>query len=97
MPQSRLAVSFLTMIVLGSSLIPAPSARAAVTQEEVERSLREGVRFLKSQQRADGSWAEVSDAAPSGSTSLVTLALLTAGESVDSPTISQAPGRIQCL
>ena len=29
---------------------------ANVTRDEVERAIREGVRYLKSQQRPDGSW-----------------------------------------
>src|SRR4051794_3933988 len=64
--------------------------RAAVTQEEVERAIREGVRYLKQEQRADGSWSDVDSDAHTGSTSLVTLALLTAGERADSPTIRKA-------
>ena len=52
------------------------SGRAAVTREEVERAIREGVRFLKQEQRADGSWLDVHGDARTGTTSLVTLALL---------------------
>jgi hypothetical protein len=66
------------------------SCRAAVTREEVERSIREGVRFLKGLQRDDGSWEDVERDARTGVTSLVTLALLTAGEKPDSPTIRKA-------
>jgi len=40
-------------------LVAPPSARAAVTREEVERAIREGVRYLKNEQRADGSWVDV--------------------------------------
>ena len=67
-----------------------PSARAGVTSEEVERAIRQGVRFLKERQRADGSWADADQAAQTGTTSLVALALLTAGEKADSPTIQRA-------
>ena len=63
------------------------TARGAVTSEQVERAIREGVRFLKAQQRRDGSWPEIEEKANTGTTSLVTLALLTAGEQRDSPTI----------
>ena len=48
------------------------------------RSVPEG------QQRDDGSWADVENDAKTGITSLVTLALLTAGEKADSPTIRKA-------
>ena len=41
------------------------SLRAAVTRDEVERAIREGVRFLKQEQRGDGSWPDVDgDAEP---------------------------------
>ena len=39
----------------------------------------------------DGSWADVHGEARTGTTSLVTLALLTAGEQPDSPTVRKAP------
>ncbi len=68
----------------------APPAAAGVTREEVERAIRDGVRYLKSQQRADGSWPDVEGESRSGTTSLVTLALLTAGERTDSETIRKA-------
>ena len=70
-----------------------PSARllnAAVTREEVERAIHDGVRFLKQEQRGDGSWADVHGDARTGTTSLVTLALLTAGEQPGSPTVRKA-------
>jgi Domain of unknown function (DUF4159) len=64
-------------------------ARAGVTSEEVEQAIRNGVKFLKDRQRADGSWPEVAPNARTGPTSLAALALLTAGENVRSPTIQQ--------
>ena len=63
---------------------------AGVTSEEVEQAIREGVRFLKERQRTDGSWTDADAAARTGTTSLVTLALLTAGEKPDSPVIQRA-------
>src|SRR3954447_19807864 len=66
------------------------TGRAAVTREEVERAIREGVRFLKQEQRADGSWLDVHGDSRTGTTSLVTLALLTAGEPHDSPVVKSA-------
>jgi len=74
-----------TVLVLVGSF-----ARAAITKEEVDRALRNGVRFLKSQQRNDGSWNEEDSDSAAGMTSLVTLALLTAGEPVNSPKIQQS-------
>ena len=61
-----------------------------MTREEVERAIREGVRFLKSQQRNDGSWADVENDARTGVTSMVTLALLTAGEKPESKAVRDA-------
>ena len=58
---------------------PRPNNRGDVTKEQVERAIKEGVRFLKSEQRADGSWLDRDPKAKAGTTSLVTLALLTAG------------------
>ena len=65
-------------------------ATAAVTGEEVEKAIKAGVRYLLKQQRDDGSWSEVEDDTRVGTTCLVTLALLTAGEPVDSPAIIKA-------
>src|SRR5262249_17895697 len=65
-------------------------AHGGVTSEQVERAIREGVRFLKSQQQADGSWTDAEAQVKTGTTSLVTLALITAGERVDSPVIQKS-------
>ncbi len=96
---SRLSVwfwiPFLTVVV---ALSGSATSRAGVTREEVERAIRDGVRFLKLQQRDDGSWPDVEGGeAKSGTTSLVTLALLTAGEKPDSPTIRKALGLLRRL
>ena len=56
------------------------AARGAVTREDVERAIRDGIRYLKQAQRDDGSWDDFNPQAKTGTTSLVTLALLTAGE-----------------
>jgi hypothetical protein len=63
------------------------SSPAAVTREEVERAIRDGVKYLKGLQRDDGSWADIENDARTGVTSLVTLALLTAGEKPNAPYI----------
>ncbi len=65
-------------------------AVAAVTHEQVEKAIREGVRYLKKEQKDNGSWQDLGGDAKTGVTSLVTLALLTAGEPADSPTIQKA-------
>ncbi len=65
-------------------------AQAGVTSEQVENAIRQGVRFLKDQQQPDGSWTDADEQMKTGTTSLVTLALITAGERVDSPTIQRS-------
>ncbi len=73
------------VVVLGPACV-----RGGVTSEQVERAIREGVRYLKDRQQPDGSWTEAEAQVKTGTTSLVTLALLTAGEKPDSPTIQRA-------
>ena len=74
-------------IVLGA--VP-PAARGAVTRAQVEKAIKNGVRYLKDSQRGDGSWFEVDPDHNSGSTSLVVLSLLTAGEPANSPAVQRA-------
>ena len=83
---TRVPLVLAVLFALGTADL-APRARAAVTREEVERAIRGGVRYLVKQQRPDGSWPEIDDDAKTGTTSLVTLALLTAGEPPDAPHI----------
>jgi RNA polymerase sigma factor (sigma-70 family) len=68
---------------------PAPP-RAAPAWPERDAAIQAGVRFLKAKQRADGSWSDADSEAHSGTTSLVTFALLAAGEPRDAPAISRA-------
>jgi Domain of unknown function (DUF4159)/Prenyltransferase and squalene oxidase repeat len=77
-------------LMVFTELAGCASCSAAVTREEVERAIREGVRYLRSIQRGDGSWADVENDARTGVTSIVTLALLTAGERPDSPVIRKS-------
>ncbi|MHC5538711.1 DUF4159 domain-containing protein [Singulisphaera rosea] len=89
MPRLRTLVN----VWLCASVLPLlgeTTARAAVTAEEVSRAIRDGVRYLKSLQKDDGSWPEVEQQSKTGTTSLVTLALLTAGEPTNSPAVSKA-------
>ena len=61
------------------------TARADVTSGAVEQAIREGIRFLRENQAADGSWRGVE-----GVTELATLALLTAGVPPDDPDLARA-------
>jgi len=83
-------VGLVVLSILSQAFGGLTAARAGVTSEEVERAIRDGVRFLKERQRADGSWVEVDAQTQCGTTSLVTLALLTAGVQTDSPTIERS-------
>ena len=70
--------------------IAATKHRLSPWGEPVERAIREGVRFLKQQQHPDGSWPEIEKRPTRGRPAWSTLALLTAGEQPDSPTIRKA-------
>ena len=85
----RLATVVAVLAALGLESTRTP-ARAGITREEVEESIKRGVRYLKETQRPDGSWHDADAEAHTGTTSLVTLALLTAGEPVKSKTISDS-------
>lgn len=88
---------FLVSLILFSWIamaLPAPTysqANRGLSKEDVDRAIREGVRFLKTRQGNDGSWNNTGfDQHPTGMTGLVTLALLTAGEDPKSQTIQKA-------
>src|SRR5262249_34295988 len=70
--------------------VKVPAHRLSPWGEPVDRAIREGVACLKGQQRPAGSWPDVGGEGKTGTTSLVTLALLAAGEKPDSPTIRGA-------
>ena len=88
----------LTLLLLLCAVAPAlpelPLAHGGVTVAEVERAIREGVRFLKSQQREDGSWSET-DNIRGGTSALATLALLSAGVCATDPTVRSALGYLE--
>ncbi len=85
---ARVLVGVGLLALVGSSLsLP---ARGDVTREQVERAIRDGVAHLKGEQAADGSWTDVVQTANTGTTSLVTLALLTAGEPPTEPHVARA-------
>jgi len=74
----------------GNLIVTAPERHLSAFGERVDRAIHDGVKFLKAQQRPDGSWPDVENDARTGVTSLVTLALLAAGEKTDSPTVRKA-------
>jgi hypothetical protein len=92
-PARRIASLFLAIAAtIGLLTTHVAESRAQadreLSQADVERSIREGVRYLKGRQKADGSWSEF-EQHPTGMTSLVTLALLTAGEEASSPAVQK--------
>ncbi len=79
------------VVLCGAFLACSVRLPAAVTREEVDKAIRDAVRFLKTNQRDDGSWSDIEIEARTGMTSLVTLALMTAGETAaNSPTVRKA-------
>ncbi len=87
-------VRILFAVLAAWSMWPAEAkaqGNRGLTQEDVERSIREGVRYLKARQRDDGSWPNSGfEQHPTGVTGLVTLSLLTAGEDPASPAMQKA-------
>ena len=67
-----------------------PERKQTALGQKVERAIHEGLRYLTGLQRPDGSWSDVENEAKTGTTSLITLALLTAGETPESPPIRKA-------
>jgi hypothetical protein len=86
---SRFAFFMASLTIVAALFVCAP-CQGGVTREEVERSIRDGVRYLKEQQNKDGSWNELDERTRTGVTSLVTLALLTAGEKPSTPEVHRA-------
>jgi len=74
----------------GNQIVAAGEHRLSAFGEQVERAIHGGVQFLKAKQQPDGSWPDIENDSKTGVTSLVTLALLTAGEKPDSPTVRKA-------
>ena len=69
-------------------------ARGGVTPQDVRDAMDKAVRYLKSQQKPDGSWPDYNEY-EAGVTSLVTLALLEAGVPKDDPVIRKAMGSLR--
>ncbi len=74
--------------IIAVTTVGRPSA-AQITDEEVRSAIDRGVRYLKRQQRPNGSW-DASPSFPGGATALCTLALLNCGVEVDDPAVHKA-------
>jgi hypothetical protein len=68
--------------------------QAEITPEQVRDAIDRGIKYLKTQQRVDGSWPEYLRQ-PGGVTALCTLALLSAGVSTDDECIQKALARLE--
>ena len=90
---ARLFVGLVALLIVGvccgrTGWAQAP-AKEALSADLVRKAIRRGVDNLRKKQRPDGSWLGVS-AYEGGSTALITLALLNAGEKPSSPQIQKA-------
>jgi Domain of unknown function (DUF4159) len=74
-----------TCLLVAPGPTPSVAAGPGVTREQVEQSIKGGVAFLLKTQRPNGTWGT-----EAGESALVTLALLTAGESPDSEPMRRA-------
>lgn len=74
---------------LGARTGLAQAPKEPLTAEKVRKAIKRGVDNLKKSQKSDGTWSAVSGY-EGGSTALIVLALLTAGEKPSSPQIQKA-------
>ncbi len=93
-PRAACLTCWITIVtvVLNSSVCPAQNTGGkplVVSPESVQKSIDRSVNFLLSSQKDDGGWDDVNDY-PGGVTSLVVLALLTAGLPPDHPKVANA-------
>jgi RNA polymerase sigma factor (sigma-70 family) len=75
--------------------VKVPDHRLSALGEQVARAIRQAVQFLIARQRPDGSWNDVDKESITGTTSLVTLALMAAGEKPDSLVVRKALGYLR--
>ncbi len=75
--------------ILAVLTLAAPARAQQVTVAEVDKTIKESIRFLLAGQLPDGGWPEFTGY-PSGVSALVTLALLQSGVDPESPSMSRA-------
>ena len=68
-PKPQCWIVLVVLILMGGPGGGRATAWGGVTGHEVEGAIREGVRFLKQQQRPEGSWLEVENRATTGTAS----------------------------
>ncbi len=87
MEHRRIAWWLVPALLAGALLGVAAPARA-LDQEQVERAIEKGAKWLRSQQEADGAWrGKYADAYPEGPTALAVYALLKSGAKPNDPQV----------
>jgi hypothetical protein len=96
----RVLLMVAALVLLGT-LAPAqnPPAREEPLVDQVRKAIDKGIRYLREQQRPNGSWEQRLTAVqhPGGSTSLALLALLNAGVPVNDPMIRNGLNYLRAL
>lgn len=77
------------LAILGLITLSPVASAQELSPQQVERGIEQAVRFLKSNQLADGGWPEFGNY-PDGVSALVVLALLNSGESPEQPQVAKA-------
>ena len=102
LPNSKITRVFFGLVMLaiigqtGLRTGLAQVAKEALTADKVRKAIKRGVDNLKKSQKADGTWSGVSGY-EGGSTALIALALLNAGENPSSPQIQKSIKIIQAI
>ena len=102
LPNSKITRVFFGLVMLaiigqtGLRTGLAQVAKEALTADKVRKTIKRGVDNLKKSQKADGTWSGVSGY-EGGSTALIALALLNAGENPSSPQIQKSIKIIQAI
>ena len=102
LPNSKITRIFFGLVMLaiigqtGLRSGLAQVAKEALTADKVRKAIKRGVDNLKKSQKADGTWSGVSGY-EGGSTALIALALLNAGENPSSPQIQKSIKIIQAI
>ncbi len=90
---SRLCRFWLLAVVPGVVALAVPRPASAQDPKRVREAIKSSIAYLRQSQRDNGTWDNV--ALGGDTTALCTLALLNAGETLDSPTIKKALAHIR--
>lgn len=90
-----LLIALLMMVLPDRAFLWAQNPRKSVSSEQVRDAIRDGVNYLKRQQRADGTWMEWNDNEKYGVTALATFSLLNAGVDPRDPVVRKAVAELK--